>query len=133
VDKTTELDNEKADIDTDIAQKSTLAKEDLIQRNKNFALQTIAELDSGKKTDALIASQNADQARMGAQLGTAALMGAYQIDTSNKLKKWETEAALNKNLTNSLTDTASGLAFLYGYGNKGSKAKQSMIKTDSYG
>lgn len=132
VDKQTELDKEKGEIDTNIAQKSTLAKEDLIQRNKNFALQTIAEMDAGKKMDAIIASQNVEASRMGAQLGTASLMGNYATETSNKLKTWEMESANSRNLTSSLNDTASGLAFLYGYNKGGSKGVNlSLPKTDT--
>lgn len=132
IDKQTELDKEKADIDTDIAQKATLAKEDLTQRRRDVTLRTIAEMDAGKKTDAIIASQNAEAARMGAQLGTASLMGAYNIDTNNTLRRWEAEMERNKNMTNKLSDTASGLAFLYGYNKGGSKGVDlSPPKTDT--
>ncbi len=121
VDSMTQLNQDKNLIDTDIAQKAALAKEQLAQQDQDSYLRTLAQLDAGTKTDALIASQKANTAAQGATAGTAAIMGAANLNSNNILKSWDIESQNNRANTKNYNDSASGLAYLYGY-TKNSKA-----------
>ncbi len=114
VDSMTELNKDKSNIDTDIAQKAALAKEQLRQTDQDSYLRTLAQLDAGTKEDALIALERVNAASRGANAGTAAIMAGYNADSNNILKRWDIEAQNNRVNTKYYGDTASGLAYLYG-------------------
>lgn len=114
VDSMTELNKDKSNIDTDIAQKAALAKEQLRQTDQNSYLRTLAQLDAGTKEDALIALERVNAASRVANAGTAAIMAGYNADSNNILKRWDIEAQNNRASTKYYGDTAAGLAYLYG-------------------
>lgn len=122
-DITARLAGEKMAEDTDIATRAKLASEDLANTDRNYYMNVLNNLDAGRNSDTLNALNKANTAYQGAQGGTASLMGGWAQDSSNRLNKWNTEMAANQAFTQNMTNTASGLAFLYGYGGGGKTAK----------
>lgn len=133
VDAQAELNRTKTLADTDIANKAQLGKENLANQDRNFWLQTLSSLDQDSNAQATIAQGNMRNLQTGAGAATADLLGGYnafnasrnaqwqtQVDyakslNNNNLERWATGIAQNNNLSNTMQNTASGLAFLYGY------------------
>jgi len=120
-DTISQLAQDKQAADVDIANKAVLAKEQLAQADKDYWLRTIAELDAGRRTDYLMQLQQQQAAAQAAAQGTAGLLANYNADSMNQFRKWEAQMEKNRYMTNTMLDTASGLAFLYGYYNKPTK------------
>lgn len=117
-DTISELNSEKLEVDTDIAEKSALAKETLASNDKAFWLQGVTALDSGIRADQALETQRAQNAANIANQGTAATMGGYYAQNNANYQKWLAQQAGVRDVTN----TATGLAFLYGYAGKGGGA-----------
>jgi hypothetical protein len=113
-----ELNSDKMAVDTDIAQKSILAKEELANVDRNYWLNTLNTLDQSENADAAMVL-NQQQAGLQTTLGASSAQAAqYQLDSSNNLKAWEQKVAAYGDLSKNLTNTSAGLAFLYGYKGK---------------
>lgn len=115
VDRMTRLDREKLEADTDVGQRAILAKEELRRADQDFSLRTIAELDAGRRSDALIGLERELAATRTANLGSSALMAGYTANQDARLKQWAVEMERSRDISNKALDTATGLAFLYGY------------------
>lgn len=111
---------EKLQADVDIANSATLAKETLGQMDRSYWLNTLNSLDSGARADATLSMNKAQVANQGAIQGTAAIMGQYGANSLNAMNKWEAQLSQHQAGVNSITNTATGLAFLYGFGGGGS-------------
>lgn len=114
-DTVSNLARDKQATDVDIAQRATLAKEDLAAQDRNYWLTVLNSLDSGARADTALAIEKSGLASNAAAQGTSGIMAAYGADSLNQMRKWEGQMQQNANLTNNLMDTSSGLAFLYGY------------------
>lgn len=119
VDTMAELAREKTEADLDIAERATLAKEDLAARDRNYWMNMLNQVDSGRRADALTALKKTNTAMQGAQMGSAGIMGRYAADTSNRLNDWRIKTDNARQIGSDLSNTATGLAFLYGYGGAG--------------
>jgi len=114
VDSMTDLNREKMEADRDIANAAIMAREGLAQQDKAYWLQALNAMNNAKNADAAMAI---NRAQLGAQIasqGTAALKAQQDVLNSQRYLKWQQKA----NLATNLSDTASGLAFLYGYNKK---------------
>ena len=118
VDATNENNKDKLAQDTDIAAKAQLAKQDLANTDRTYDLNTLNALDQNANTTALTALQAQQNAQQGANLGTSATLAQATLDSSNTLKQWDAKMTQYNDLSKNLTNTSTGLAFLYGY-NKG--------------
>jgi hypothetical protein len=117
-DTMSDLREEKGEIDTDIALKADLAKESLADADRKFWLGTLAEIDAGQRADVLTGLQESNLVNQKSAQGTSGLAAMYGINSNNMMNKWQGEIAANNMRTKTFSDTATGLAFLYGY-NKG--------------
>ncbi len=135
VDTLAELRDEKGELDTDIALKADLAKEELGKADREFWLNTLGQIDAGQRADYLASLQESGLANQKATQATSGLAAMYNIGTNNQLNQWKTETEANRANTAMFTDTASGLAFLYGYNKGGGLAKTGgrVNTTGNYG
>jgi len=115
-----ELNKEKTEADTDISEKAALAKEELANTDRNYWLTVLQNMDAGARADTLESMQRQKIAQEGANQATAGLMGAYAADASAKLTSWKERMENLRTGGNTLSNTATGLAFLYGYNKGGS-------------
>jgi hypothetical protein len=115
VDAQAELTRSKTLADTDIANKAELGKENLMNQDRQFWLNTLGSLDSERNASGALASQNWRNIMAGSDMATRDLMAGYNTDADRRMNEWATNLALNRDASRSLMDTASGLAFLYGY------------------
>jgi|GEM_PF-3676013 len=114
VDTLAELERSKREADVDIARQATLAKEDLAQRDKNFWLTVLNQLDSGARADTLTQMQRNYMTQSGARMGNAAVAGRYAGMLNRYNLEWQARQQRAKNLMN----TGAGLLYLYGAYNK---------------
>jgi hypothetical protein len=115
-----ELNSDKMAMDTDIAQKALLAKEELANVDRNYWLNTLSTLDQSKNADAALALNSQQAGLQSALAGSSTQAAQYQLNSSNKLRAWEAQVASNSELSKNISSTATGLAFLYGYKSPGS-------------
>lgn len=125
VDTMADLDKQKTDMDTEIAQKAILAKEELANTDRTYWLNVLSTLENAENTDAALALQKSQTAAQAATQGTAALTAADQIANSTTLANWESKQNSLNTLSSNLTNTSAGLAFLYGYKSGGLSTKKS--------
>jgi hypothetical protein len=118
VDAQAELDRNKTLSDTDIANKAELGKENLANQDRQFWLSTLGSLDQDSNAQAVIAQGNMRNLQGGAQAATADLLGAYNDYNVPRMQQWQMNMAANNDMSKNMIDTASGLAFLYGYNNR---------------
>jgi hypothetical protein len=109
---------QKSDATVDISEKSALAREGLLENRKNMTLAELNAIETGQKSDSVLALQKQNVASATSAQGTAAMMGAYNANTSNLWNNWQAQYQTNRDKTKMITDTSLGLAFLYGYGTK---------------
>lgn len=129
----------KALSDTDIAQKATVAKENLAAQDKQFALNDrnvdislLANLDNGQNAD--VARQISQNRAVQDTISNtnASLTGNYLANSNNIMSDYQARLASNAANTKTMTDTSKGLAFLYGYqSNKSPTSTGSLPYTDS--
>lgn len=117
VDTLAELEKSKREADVDIARQATLAKEDLAQRDKNFWLQVLGQLDAGARADTLTSMQRNYMAMSGARMGNAAVAGQY----AGLLNRYNLEYQARQQRARNWIDTGAGLLYLYGAYGKGKK------------
>jgi hypothetical protein len=113
-----ELNSDKMKLDEEIATKAVLAKEDLANTDRDYWLRAMTALDASENADAALAIQKQHAGMQGAAAGTSALNAKAAIDSSKVLRDWEIRNATNTQKSQSLLNTSTGLAFLYGYNNK---------------
>lgn len=111
VDSMTEMSKIKKDADVDISQRSALAREDLMNADRTFWSSLLGQIDSGMRADKALATQTAYGAADIARMGTQINMDAYKTELNNNMNL----ANLNMQRSNNYMNTASGLAFLYGF------------------
>lgn len=114
VDLTAKLTEQEAEQNRKIADDSVLQSENLLQNYRNYNLNLLSALDAGAASDELVATQRANNASQIASVGNA-------YNTGLNTYRYQTALAdytANQATTNTLNNTASGLAFLYGYGKK---------------
>jgi len=117
---------QKSKATTDIAEKSALARESLLENRQNMTLAELNAIEAGQSSDYTKALQKQNIASAAAAQGTAATMGAYTANTSNLLSDWQMKYAMNRDLMATSRDTSLGLAFLYGYGTKNPATKKTI-------
>jgi len=128
VDTISEIDKNRKEADVDISRQATLAKHDLASRDKAEWLGTLSYLDAGGRADL---AQNLNQSSASTQAaigGTALLQNAKNQNTSNALAL----SQLNNQRTANISNTAAGLAFLYGYGGGGNDSSSTVNINDIY-
>lgn len=114
VDLTAKLTEQEAEQNRKIADDAVLQSEGLLQNYRNHNLNLLSALDAGAKSDELIATQRANNASQIASV-------ANSYNTGLNTYRYQTALAdysANQAKTDTLNNTASGLAFLYGYGKK---------------
>lgn len=119
------LNQDKIGMDTEIAQKAVLAKEELANTDRTFWLNELNSLDNKESTDSVQAMQKQNIATQGSIAGTSALMAKAAVDNSNTLQSWQIKTGQMGDLSKNISGSATGLAFLYGYKGTG--------KTPEYG
>ncbi len=112
-----ELNSDKLDLDTDIAQKATLAREELADADRTYWLNALTSLDNSDNADQALSLQRQQTSMQAASAGSSALAAKNQLETSSKLTAWQAKQEALNNMSSNLTSTATGLAFLYGYKN----------------
>lgn len=132
VDALKENTKEKLEADTDVAEKATLAGEQLLTQRKADELATLNAMNSTDQLNVAQAYQKQAQANNTVNQANATQAGLYAANNSNILNKWQTQATLHNAQTQTLSNTATGLAFLYGYGSKGGGAS-SLTSAGSVG
>lgn len=115
VDTQAELARQKTLADTDIASKAELGKENLASNDRNFWLSTLGELDNNANASAAVAANNMRNVQGGAQMANQDLQAGYNDYSAPRFRAWEDQMALSKANTENMANTATGLAFLYGY------------------
>lgn len=124
VDFMAELNRQKGDADVDIANQANLAKESLEQADREYWLSGLNALNNYKNNASVLELQkNAGMSGI-ASNANALAASMYGVNSNNYLRDYEARMGNRANLSNNLTNTASGLAFLYGYnkGGRGSSA-----------
>ena len=119
-DMKSQMSKDKLTADTSIAENAEMAGEQLMSNKKQETLNVLNAVDASKNADYAKALQDEALANNASGSLTAARYGAYNAEQNNALQKWGIETAMNQNLTKTMSDTSRGLAFLYGYGSKGS-------------
>jgi len=114
-DTMSDLNSEKVSMDEDIARQSTLAKEELANTDRTYWLNALTTLENSENADSAIAMQKSQMAAQVANQGTASLAASDQIKNSSRLATWQGKIDSLNNLSNNLTNTSAGLAYLYGY------------------
>ncbi len=122
VDSMAKLREEKATTDTDIARQAVLAKENLASTDRQFWLNELNALESQGNTEYAQALEGQRTAQQGANMGTAAVLGSYNASVNPTIDLWKTRMAQNASDTQTLGNTAAGLAFLYGFRNSAKNA-----------
>lgn len=125
-----ELAKQRGEAEQEIAQRATLAKEELAQKDREFWLQTLGQLDAGVKTDTLLELQKAKQAADVVQQANAALEGQYRAQMLNALQKMQQQNVWT-NLFSNLGNTAAGLMYLYGKANAGTLSSTPKLTLQS--
>lgn len=115
VDTLAELERQKSKADVEIAQQAELGKERLAASDKASWLQTLQALDAEKTASSGLALQQMQGAAQGAERATAGLMAGYSARNLPAMQEWQTDIALNQMRSQNLMNTATGLAFLYGF------------------
>jgi len=123
VDTQKELAKQKTEADIEIANRAELGKENLANQDRNFWLQTLGALDQNTNSQALIAAQNVRNIQTGGQLATQDLLAGYNDYNAPRFQQWQTQIAQSNQNTQNLMNTATGLAFLYGFMRDGSSSK----------
>lgn len=113
-----DLNEQKINMDEDIANASVLARENLATQDKNYWLSALNMLDNSEKADNALAIQKAQNAANVATQGTAALNARDAMINSAKYADWQNKVSSLNTISSNLSDTSTGLAFLYGYKNK---------------
>lgn len=111
-----ELERERLNNNVDIANRATMAKNDLANQDRAYWSGLLNQLDSGGKVTTA-------QAMSGAHMGTSATLPAYQIYQSNAANL----ANMGQRNSQNYMNTSVGLAYLYGYGNKGASVNEGNI------
>lgn len=117
-DMMSELGEQKIGMDKDIANASVLARENLATQDKNYWLSALNTLDNAENADNALALQKAQNAANIATQSTASLNAGDALLNSSRYANWQTKANTINSIANNLSDTSTGLAFLYGYKNK---------------
>lgn len=131
VDTQAELAKQKNESDIEIANRAELGKENLANQDRTFWLNTLSSLDNQANASAMVASNNMRNVQGGSQIATQDLLAGYKNYVEPRFAQWQTEIAQSNANTKNLMDTATGLAFLYGYktgGSGGSSIKPSPLK-----
>ncbi len=123
VDTLSNLRDEKARTDADIANKAALAKEELAAQDKNYWASLLNQLEAGARADEVMRLEQAGNAYRNVQLANAAQMGAYNAANLNAMMDWQARMDRNTLLSNQLLDTSTGLAYLYGFRSTSPKSK----------
>ena len=130
VDSMADLRKEKEGMDTDIAQKATLAKETLATNDKNYWLNALTALDNSENADSALALQQQQQSANAAAQATSTLAANTAIGNSSRYANWQNKISNLNSAARALGNTSSGLAFLYGY--KGNGRNSSNFNNDDY-
>lgn len=118
-DMMSDLNEQQIGMNTDIATASELAKENLASQDKSYWLSALNALNNQKNADAAIGIQKAGIAANNTAQGTAALSANNALLNSSRYANWQNKINSLNNLSSSLGNTSSGLAFLYGYKGSG--------------
>ena len=119
VDAQAELNRQKTLADTDIANRAELGKENLSQQDRSYWLNILSALDSQQNASAAVAANNARTIQSGGEAASPDLLGGYNAYNGPQMRQWQTQQALKSRFSESdMNNTATGLAFLYGF-NKG--------------
>ena len=121
VDTIADLNKQKTDADVDIATKATLAKNDLATTDQNYWLNELSLLNNMENADSAEALQTQQTTMQGAQTGSAAVNATNTAQNMNSYQTWLAKQNSNQAMASNLSNTATGLAFLYGYNKNGSK------------
>ncbi len=113
------LAGDKTAQDTDIANQATMAKEQLASNDRGYYLNVLNSLDAGARADSMTALEKANSANNAAISGNAVNMANYNLMTSGRLTQWQNEVNKNQQMADTSLNTATGLAYLYGYKNPG--------------
>ena len=119
VDAQAALDRNKTLSDTSIANQAELGKENLANQDRSFWVNTLGELDNNQNAQASIAQNNARNIMTGGQMANQDLLSGYNSYNGANLQNYAMNVAQNNFNTKQYMDTASGLAFLYGYNTPG--------------
>jgi len=125
---------EKGKLDTDIAQKATLASEDLAKSDRDYWTNLVGMIDSGARADAALAYQSAGLSNQIAQQGRANDLASYYANTNNILNTWNAKLDRNKAITTSAAGLAGtlGAGYLYGQGKSPLTPKTTGTATDRW-
>lgn len=109
VDTAATLAKQKGYTDTDIAQKTGLAKESLKNQDIQNWQNILGNVEAGQKGDVLESMQAVQTAGQAAQQGTASQMAAYYANTNATMQNWQTRVNQNSAMTNAAANAAGGL------------------------
>ena len=117
VDALAKLQEEKLRADADVAEKATLAKESLLKSDRDYWLNVLGQIDAGARADTLAALQQYQMAQRATEAANANLLSTYGLLTNAQLQNWAARQQQLQNLSTTGMNTATGLAFLYGFTN----------------
>lgn len=118
VDLQTQLVQQKANEDVNIANQAQMAAQGLKQQDEQNYLNVLNSLDSGARTDTALEMQQQGLTNQEAQGATADLYSQYKASVDPTLQQWQIKQANMNDLTKNIGNTAVGLAYLYGYKGK---------------
>jgi len=110
------LTNERLKMETDIADKAVMAKEQLAQEDRNYWLNVLQAIDYKQNADYLAEMQRAKIASDVTSSLNAKSQAQYDALLNANYHNWALRQQQAQNLGKTMTDTAMGLAFLYGMG-----------------
>ena len=127
VDTQAELADAKLAADVGIANRAKLASEELANADRAFYLDALNQAEGGQRQDSLLAMDKANAQRQQALSGNAQAYASSAVEGAAQTLKAN---SINSGLK-TLSDTASGLAFLYGY--KGGGTTSPTRNTNPFG
>ncbi len=118
VDTNAELEKAKSKSDEEVSTNANMYKYALANQELQGDLSIYNAIKAGQGADTALALQKQTAGVQGAVLGTQASLASTTAANNASYQSWLSNYLVNQSRSKSLTDTASGLAYLYGYGKK---------------
>jgi hypothetical protein len=90
--------------------------------DRNYWLNALNTLNASQNADNSLALQRAQNAAQIAAQGSAAINASNAMLNNERFNEWKDKSDMINSISGALSDTSTGLAFLYGYNKNKSKA-----------
>lgn len=129
VDLKSELAADKMRTDTDIANQAAMAKETLLNNDRNYWAGLLDSINSGQRSDILLQANLNKANSDAANQNYAGTLAYNQALNNNTLNNWNTKTKLASSLLSSGSGLAGGLLYLYGQGQGGNNSRTTATRS----